>query len=92
MESCRCIWKFRLAFLACLANPGVALVSSSDRSRSRIVVSSFGGGGIRRRGAEEEGERREVEKRRWLKPIETIGDQCSVIPLGNGGGLETKSS
>ena len=34
----------------------------------------------------------EVEKRRWLKPIETIGDQCSVIPLGNGEGLETKSS
>lgn len=32
-------------------------------------------------------------ERRWkLKPIETIGDQCSVIPLGNGGGLEAKSS
>lgn len=31
------------------------------------------------------GKREEAWQCRWLKPIETIADQCSVIPLGNGG-------
>lgn len=93
MESSCCVWKFRRPpFLAPIRLFRISVEQKSARARILSGSNKEKGIRIRRRVLGWRRRGMEVEKCRWLKPIETIGDQCSVIPLGNGAGLETKSS
>lgn len=74
---------------------GSSRIFVGQKPKSNCSIEFWGRRDKKKRWGGQKGRRgggRKVEKRRWLKPIETIGDQCSVILLGNGGGLETKSS